>query len=144
MRRTCLSLIALLAFDASHAATVPVHFGLFGNVHVAAPAGEPLSADYEVTANGQKVDVYTARVLDPPFAGKEYDYGGPYCFANFDASGRVEVRITSPRSLRNTVVRPAVAGFKQILKDDYTLVLSLPGPVKLSVEPEGRLARRWP
>ena len=36
-----------------------------------APAGETLSSDYEVEAGGQKVDVYTARVLDPPFAGKE-------------------------------------------------------------------------
>jgi Ni/Co efflux regulator RcnB len=59
-----------------------------------APAGEPLSADYQVTADGQKVDVYTARVLDPPSAGKEWDYGGPYSFANFDLAGRVEVRST--------------------------------------------------
>ncbi len=43
-----------------------------------APEGESLSTEYEVTAGGQKIDVYTARVLDPPFAGKEYDYGGPY------------------------------------------------------------------
>ncbi len=103
-----------------------------------APAQEILSSDYHVTAGGKPVDVYTARVLDPPFAGKEYDYGGPYSFANFDVSGRVEVRITSPRSLRETVVRPAVAGLKQVLKDDHTLVLSLPEPVKVSVEPEGK------
>ncbi len=43
-----------------------------------APTDEPLSTDYQVSAGGQKVDVYTARVLDPPFAGTEYDYGGPY------------------------------------------------------------------
>ncbi|HLB72875.1 MAG TPA: hypothetical protein VJJ98_02560, partial [Sedimentisphaerales bacterium] len=49
-----------------------------------APPGEALSTDYQVLAAGQKVDVYTARVLDPPFAGKEWDFGGPYSFANFD------------------------------------------------------------
>jgi len=103
-----------------------------------APAGETLSTEYEVTAGGRKVDVYTARVLDPPFAGKEYDYGGPYSFANFDLRGRVEVRITSPRSLRSTVIRPSVPGLQQEVKDEHTLILSLPGPHKLSVEPEGK------
>ena len=103
-----------------------------------APTGEPLSADYQVTANGQRVDVYTARVLDPPFAGKQWDFGGPYSFANFDLAGRATVRITSPRSLRNTVVRPkeAVAGLT--VEDDHTLVLTLDRPRKFSVEPEGR------
>ncbi|HEY5911241.1 MAG TPA: glycosyl hydrolase family 28 protein [Verrucomicrobiae bacterium] len=118
---------ALLAFSApARVVTYP------------APAGEALSADYQVTAGGKRVDVYTARVLDPPFAGKEWDYGGPYCFANFDTSGRVEVRITSPRSLRNTVVRPEVPGLKLQVKDDHTLVLSLPGPRKVSIEPDGK------
>ena len=37
-------------------------------VTYAAPAGEALSSEYEVVAQGKKVDVYTARVLDPPFA----------------------------------------------------------------------------
>src|SRR5450756_1930913 len=58
-----------------------------------APAGERLSAEYQVTAGEQTVPVYTARVLDPPFAGKEWDYGGPYAFANFDMGGRVVVQV---------------------------------------------------
>ena len=36
-----------------------------------APAGEALSDDYKVQVAGQRVDVYMARVLDPPFAGKQ-------------------------------------------------------------------------
>jgi hypothetical protein len=76
-------------------------------------------------------------VLDPPFAGKEYDYGGPYSFANFDVDGPVEVRITSKRPLRDTVVRPESAGVKMRFERD-ALVLSLPGPRKTSVEPEGK------
>lgn len=103
-----------------------------------APAEEQLSADYQVTAGGKKVDVYTARVLDPPFAGKQWDFGGPYSFANFDVAGPVEVRITSPRSLKEAVLRPAAADVKTQLLDDHTLVLSLPGPRKLSIEPEGK------
>jgi hypothetical protein len=103
-----------------------------------APAGETLSTDYQVQAGGQKVDVYTARVLDPPFAGKEYDYGGPYSFANFDISGPVTVRITSPRSLRNTVLRPQSAAVRMTVDDEHTLSLTLDRPCKFSVEPDGR------
>jgi hypothetical protein len=103
-----------------------------------APTGEARSEDYQLWAAGKSVDVYTARTLDPPFAGKEWDFGGPYSFANFDVSGTVEVRITSRRSLRNAVVRPASAKVKSRLEDDHTLVLSLPGPRKLSIEPDGK------
>ncbi len=103
-----------------------------------APEGETLSADYEVWADGQKVDVYTARTLDPPFAGKQWDYGGPYSFANFDMAGQVTVRITSKRSLRDTILRPNSAGVTPKIDDDHTLTIRLDGPRKLSIEPEGR------
>lgn len=107
-------------------------------VTYAAPAGEPLSADYEVTANGLAVDVYTARTLDPPFAGKEWDYGGPYAFANFDTAGRVEVWIKSKRSLGAVVVRPSSAVASMRHPDDHTLSLTLDGPHKFSIEPDGK------
>ena len=107
-------------------------------VTYAAPAGESLSSDYKVEAGGQKVDVYAARVLDPPFAGKEYDYGGPYSFANFDMAGPVVVRITSERSLRNTVIRPESAKVRMTVVDDHTLSLTLDRPCKCSVEPDGK------
>jgi hypothetical protein len=103
-----------------------------------APAGENLSGDYELSVGGQKVDVYSARVLDPPFAGKEYDYGGNYSFANFDVAGPVEVRIESTRSLSNTVIRPISPGVEMRFHGENTLVVSLPGPRKLSVEPDGK------
>ncbi len=103
-----------------------------------APAGEVLSGAYKVEAGGQKVDVYAARVLDPPFAGKEYDYGGPYSFANFDMTGSVAVRITSERSLRDTVVRPVSAPVRMTVVDDHTLSLALDRPCKFSVEPDGK------
>jgi hypothetical protein len=103
-----------------------------------APAGDFRSGDYQVQAGGQTVDVYGARVLDPPFAGKEYDYGGAYSFANFDMAGPVAVRVTSERSLRNTVIRPQSAGVRMTIVDDHTLDLTLDKPCKLSIEPDGR------
>ncbi|HEX2999321.1 MAG TPA: glycosyl hydrolase family 28 protein, partial [Armatimonadota bacterium] len=102
-----------------------------------APAGEVLSQEYEITVAGKKVDAYAARTLDEPFAG-HYDYGGPYSFANFDLSGRAQVRITSNRSLRNVVIRPESAGVKPTVVDDHTVTFTLPGPRKLSIEPDGK------
>jgi type IV secretory pathway VirJ component len=43
LRSSILALCFLIA-GIAHAATVPVHFGLFGNVHVATPSGEPKRA----------------------------------------------------------------------------------------------------
>src|ERR1044071_3903076 len=103
-----------------------------------APKDEPVSADYQVSVGKQAVSVYTARVLDPPFAGNGRDYGGPYSFGNFDVAGAVDVRISSTHSLRNAVVRPATVPVKTRFEDDHTLVLSLPGPCKLSIEPDGK------
>ncbi len=102
------------------------------------PDGEALSTDYEVWADGEKVDVYSARTLDPPFAGKRWDYGGPYSFASFDMAGDVTVRITSKRSLRDTIIRPVSAGMAPTIEDDHTLTIRLDRPRKLSIEPDGK------
>jgi hypothetical protein len=103
-----------------------------------APEGEPPCSSYQLTADGQNVAVYTARVLDAPFADKQWDFGGPYSFANLDASGVVKVQITSARSLRDAVIRPAWPDVKRVLVDDHTLLLTVPGPRKMSIEPEGK------
>jgi len=86
------------------------------------------------------VDVYAARVLDAPFAGKEWDYGGPYSFANFEMSGQVTVRITSKRLLRNVMVRPQSAGVRSKLGTEHSFILTLNRPCKLSIEPHGKEA----
>ena len=109
-----------------------------GVVTYPAPAGAALSDDYQVVAGGESVDIYRARVLDPPFAGKKYDYGGPYSFANFDMSGPVVVRITSERSLRDTIIRPPLPQVRMTVEDDHTLSLSLNRPCKISIEPDGK------
>ena len=99
-----------------------------------------MPSDYEIQAGGQEVDAYVARVLDAPFAGKQWDYGGNYSFASFDMSGPVEVRVTSKRSLKNVVIRPRSFGIKTKLKDERTLILTLDKPRKLSIEPDGTRA----
>ncbi|MCP4260747.1 MAG: endo-polygalacturonase [Planctomycetes bacterium] len=102
------------------------------------PAGEVSSSDYQVQVAGRKIDTYMARVLDPPFAGKKWDHGGQYWFANFDMSGTVVVRIESKRSLRNVVIRPQSYGIKPTLVNDHTLTLTLDRPLKFSIEPDGK------
>lgn len=124
-----LLLILLVLIDYSSNAAVVLY---------PAPKDEPLSADYQVKIGAQPLDIYAARVLDAPFAGKEWDYGGPYSFGNFDVEGPVDVRISSKRSLRNTVVRPALPSVRTRFEDDNTLVVSLSGPCKLSIEPDGK------
>src|ERR1035437_4381792 len=116
MKRTLFTMTGLLAAAfacVAHVVTYP------------APAGETLSTQYTLQAGGRPVPVYTARVLDPPFAGKEYDYGGPYSFAGFDVSGPVEVRIRSGQPLTTLVVRPGNPGVKTRLDGANTAIISL-------------------
>lgn len=127
--KPCTIVLAIAVWAGSACAGVVVH---------PAPDGETLSTEYQVRAGGKAVPVYGARVLDAPFAGKEYDYGGPYSFANFDTEGPVEVRVTGKKSMRGVVVRPEVPGLKVTVQDDHTVVLSLPHPCKVSVEPDGK------
>ncbi len=103
-----------------------------------APAGETLSEDYQVWAGGKKVAVYTARVLDAPFAGKTWDHGGPYSFASFDMSGRVSVRVESRRSLRKVVIRPRSRTIPLVREKETAVKLTVDGPCKFSVEPDGK------
>ena len=103
-----------------------------------APEAEHQTEAYQVWADDQPVDVYSARTLDPPFAGKQWDHGGPYAFASFDMAGEVVVKITSRRVLRDTVIRPLAAGIQPVIVDDHTLTIRLDKPRKLSIEPNGK------
>lgn len=101
---------------------------------------EVLSQDYQVWVNGQPVEVCRARVLDPPFSKWGRDYGGPYSFVNFDMSGRVTVRIAAKRSLAMTVIRPQTSKAQLDHLEDNVITVTLDGPQKLSIEPEGKKA----
>jgi len=108
-----------------------------GVVVYPAPPEEKLSEEYTVEVEGKSVPVYVARTLDEPFAGKQWDYGGPYSFAYFDFGGRVRVRVTSKRSLDRVVVRPESYGLRPAVQGN-TLTLELDRPRKVSIEPDGK------
>jgi len=84
------------------------------------------------------VDVYTARVLDPPFDVSGRDYGGNYSFANFDMNGPVEVSITARQTVSNSIIRPLSRRVSFQVKDEHTLTFALDKPCKLSIEPSGK------
>lgn len=126
-----------------------------------APQGEALSTDYVVTVNGQPVDVYTARVNDPPF--DHLDYGGTYSFVQFDFDGRATIRVHSPgdlalqsapdlgpvdeglpveerlegRYMQGARIRPLSKGIRHALVDENTTTLNLDEPCQLAFEPGG-------
>jgi len=128
--------VAILCFVLPEKCSSEPVSGMAKVVVARAPEGEVLSTDYEVIAEGKKVDVYTSRVLDAPFADKGFDYGGNYSFANFDMDGKVTVKITSKRSLASTIVRPEAV--KIVHPDEHTLLLTFERPAKVSVEPDGK------
>lgn len=99
---------------------------------------EILSQDYQVWVDGRPVEVCRARVLDPPFSKWGRDYGGPYSFVNFDMAGRVTVRIAAKRSLAMTVIRPQTSRAQLDHLEDNVISVTLDGPQKLSIEPEGK------
>jgi len=100
--------------------------------------GEVLSQDYEVWVDGRRADVCKARVLDAPFSKWGRDYGGAYSFVNFDMAGQVTVRIAAKRSLAMTVIRPQSSCAQLEHAEDNVITITLEGPQKLSIEPEGK------
>ncbi|HVU34110.1 MAG TPA: glycosyl hydrolase family 28 protein [Opitutaceae bacterium] len=97
-------------------------------VAVAAPAGEAVSPDYQVEANGQSVAVYSA---------KTFHFDGKYSFASFDFSGEVKVRVTSPVSLQRAVILPEGCAIDPHEGADGALEFTLRQPCKLSIERDG-------
>lgn len=102
------------------------------------PANETINKDYIISINGKNIDAYLARTLDEPFAGKKWDHGGAYSFAYFDMNEKVTVRITSSKSMRNTVILPKSAAIQPKFLDDHTITFILNSPKKLSIEPSGK------
>ena len=103
-----------------------------------APTDEVLSPDYEVWADAKKVDVYAARVLDPPFAGKEWDYGRPV-FVRQLRHGRPHHGPDHVEEIASRHRNPSPVGRRSAdMVSDNELVVTLDAPRKLSIEPDGK------
>ncbi len=130
--------------------------------HTATQPTDPLPCPgYKVVVNGHPVTVHGAKSCKPPFPFKVFKAGtrpgiklarpdawggpaqiaesgnAPYAFAGFPVEGPVEVEITSPLPLDTVQVRPAgAAAVKRV--NGHTMTLTLSGPTKVSIEPDGR------
>ncbi len=128
------AIVAILVLTAS-----PYYAGAARVITWPAPQQEISSSDYALRVEQTDIATYTARVLDPPFAGN-YDHGGDYCFANFDFSGVVAVHVESKQPLDNVIIRPQSYGIEPTIVDRHTMTFSLSRPRKISIEPNGKKA----
>jgi hypothetical protein len=107
-----------------------------------APAGEPLSEDFELTAGGQKVSVYVCRVSAMPFNQVWPGYQRPVdqtelaSFATWDMTGPVDVEVVSRRPVETVAIRPTARGI-QAKVDGNRIRFRLPSPQQIIVEVNG-------
>lgn len=95
-----------------------------------APPGEAVAGDYTVTVSGKPVDVYAAQTQH---------FDGDYCFASFDFSGEVEIRVTSELPLDNAVIQPASSAVQVKQKGSKEMTLAAGAPFRISIERNGRI-----
>jgi len=108
----------------------------------AAPEGEALSEDYEVTVSGVAVPVYACRVSAQPFNQVWPGYQRPLDqtelagLAYWDMSAPVVVEVRSHRPIESVVVRPLASGIRPHIEGDC-LRFQLDRPRQLVVEVNG-------
>jgi hypothetical protein len=114
-----------------------------------APAGEPLSSDYQVAVAGQAVPVYIAKVgpADEQRRWKAMDdkknsadYYDLAAFAYFDLRGPVEVLVTSPATINSARILPSALHLTPRIQG-RTLSFTLPAPGNLTIEINGEIFR---
>ncbi len=107
-----------------------------------APAGEKLSEDYTLTANGEPIPVYSCRVSAVPLNQVWPGYQRPMdqtesaAFAYFDNAGATAIQISTHQVVQSVVIRPLSRGIKPTITD-HQIVFELPGPGQFTVEVNG-------
>ena len=108
-----------------------------------APAGEPLSADFTVTADGKNVPVFLATVAteDPAsrvkiFVPNDTSYADHTSFASFDMSGSVTVTVTCPGPIQSAKLSPAASGITPVVSSNQ-LTFTISHPQQLALEING-------
>jgi hypothetical protein len=111
-----------------------------GIVSWPAPAGEALSADYELKVNGQPVAVYACRVSAVPFNQVWPGYQRPRDqtelagFACWDMDRPVQIEVQSRRAVQSAVVRPTSFGVIPVIGGNrISFALDRPRPVVVEV-----------
>ncbi len=111
----------------------------------AAPAGEPLSAAFTLTVDGQNVPVHIAKIAsadpilrfksvdDVPNSGKYFDLTS---FATFDMDGPVDVSVTCPDVVTNAKILPSSAAITPAI-DGHRASFHLEHPRFLVLEVNG-------
>jgi len=116
-----------------------------------APAGEPLSPDYQVSVAGREVPVYVAKVApaDPQRRWKAMDdkknsadFFDTAAFASFDMQGAVTVTVTVtvPQPVTAAKILPASAGITPTLRGK-SVTFTVASPRNLTVEINGEWIR---
>ena len=110
-----------------------------------APAGEPLSADYQVAVAGRGVPVLLAKVA-PADAARRWksmddkqhsaDFFDTAAFASFDTDGPVTVTVTVPQAVTSARVLPATAGITPVIQG-RSIRFTVATPRNLTVEING-------
>jgi hypothetical protein len=107
-----------------------------------APAGEPLSDDFQLTVGSQKVPVYPCRVSAMPLNQVWPGYERPKdqteiaSFASWDMTGPVDVEVVSRRPVESVAIRPTARGI-QAKVDGRRITFRLKGPQQITVEVNG-------
>ncbi len=110
-----------------------------------APAGEPLSAKYSVTAGQSNVPVYIAKVAsaDPVRRFKAMDdkinsaqYFEQAAFASFDLQGSAGIVVTCPEPVHQAKILPSSVGIVPAI-DGHRIMFKLSKPQNLVLEVNG-------
>jgi hypothetical protein len=106
------------------------------------PSEEPLSEDFELSVDAQKVPVYRCRVSAMPFNQVWPGYQRPLdqtelaSFAYWDMSGPVEVEVVSRRPVESVAIRPTSRGI-QVNVEGNRIRFRLESPQQITVEVNG-------
>lgn len=89
-------------------------------------------SEYSVMVDGARLPLYTADVDCD-------EWGSEYYFGSFDIAGRVRIRVKSARSMSGVRILPEKCNIVPFLVNDHEIEFVIDRPMRISVEPEGRV-----
>jgi hypothetical protein len=108
-----------------------------------APAGEPMSAAYEVKVDGQTVPVYVAKVAAGDVKkrwqamddkARSADYFETAAFGTFEMEGAVKVTVTCPEEIKSAKILPSSLRITPgMAGKSVTFALAKPSPVTVEI-----------